>query len=497
MHTDNTKHLTGEPLIRMDDYKKPLGNKIVKGNEYVRLTVLIADFVLLNLLMWVALETMGSWVPEYFDRFTKITVMVMNFSMLISEYYFRTIIHKRLLRTDEVVGNVGKLVTMQAVTMFVLLRLLSDGGGLFRFMLVFTPAFFVVILMSRLLELSYLKSLRKKGRNSSTVLFVGNDNSLARLYKDLTQTPAVGYVVRGYYAEEPMVNTPKGLEFLGTLDDLNAMLDKMDADPLVSMGIDELFCSISHTESRQVERIVRSCDKNVVKFYYVPRDFGDYDLNLRMQRFGDYTVFTNHSTPLESPVNRFIKRTFDICVSLAVCVVLIPVTVVVGLLIKLQSPGHIFFKQARTGINGKTFFCYKFRSMHVNKDADKLQATEDDPRKFAFGNFMRKTNLDEFPQFFNVLKGDMSIVGPRPHMLHHTEVYGKLISKYMVRHFCQPGITGWAQVTGYRGETKELWQMEERVKRDIWYVEHWSFLLDLRIMYLTAKSIFIHDSNAY
>ena len=187
--------------------------------------------------MWVALETMGSWVPEYFDRFTKITVMVMNFSMLISEYYFRTIIHKRLLRTDEVVGNVGKLVTMQAVTMSVLLRLLSDGGGLFRFMLVFTPVFFVVILMSRLLELSYLKSLRKKGRNSSTVLFVGNDNSLARLYKDLTQTPAVGYVVRGYYAEEPMVNTPKGLEFLGTLDDLNAMLDKMDADPLVSMGI--------------------------------------------------------------------------------------------------------------------------------------------------------------------------------------------------------------------------------------------------------------------
>lgn len=142
MHTDNTKHLTGEQLIRMDDYKKPLGNKIVKGNEYVRLTVLIADFVLLNLLMWVALETMGSWVPEYFDRFTKITVMVMNFSMLISEYYFRTIIHKRLLRTDEVVGNVGKLVTMQAVTMFVLLRLLSDGGGFFRFMLVFTPRVF-------------------------------------------------------------------------------------------------------------------------------------------------------------------------------------------------------------------------------------------------------------------------------------------------------------------------------------------------------------------
>lgn len=135
--------------------------------------------------------------------------------------------------------------------------------------------------------------------------------------------------------------------------------------------------------------------------------------------------------------------------------------------------------------------------MHVNKDADTVQATENDPRKFAFGNFMRKSNIDEFPQFFNVLKGDMSIVGPRPHMLHHTEIYGSIIDKYMVRHFSKPGITGWAQVTGFRGETKELWQMEERIKRDIWYIENWSFWLDLYIIYLTAKSIIIHDKNAY
>lgn len=141
--------------------------------------------------------------------------------------------------------------------------------------------------------------------------------------------------------------------------------------------------------------------------------------------------------------------------------------------------------------------CLKFRSMHVNKDSDKAQATKNDPRKFAFGNFMRKTNIDEFPQFINVLKGDMSIVGPRPHMLYHTEVYGNLIDKYMVRHFSKPGITGWAQVTGYRGETKELWQMEERIKRDIWYIENWSFWLDIRIILLTAKSIICPDKNAY
>ena len=125
--------------------------------------------------------------------------------------------------------------------------------------------------------------------------------------------------------------------------------------------------------------------------------------------------------------------------------------------------------------------------MHVNKDADKVQATKDDPRKYPFGNFMRKANIDELPQFLNVLKGDMSIVGPRPHMLAHTEMYSHLIDKYMVRHFVKPGVTGWAQVTGYRGETKELWQMEGRVKRDIWYMEHWSIWLDIRIIWLTIK----------
>ncbi len=135
--------------------------------------------------------------------------------------------------------------------------------------------------------------------------------------------------------------------------------------------------------------------------------------------------------------------------------------------------------------------------MHINAEADKLQCTENDPRKFAFGNLMRKTNIDELPQFFNVLRGDMSVVGPRPHMLYHTEVYRKLIDKYMIRHFVKPGITGWAQVTGFRGETKELWQMEGRVERDIWYIENWSIWLDIRIIWRTIKQILVRDKKAY
>ena len=193
----------------------------------------------------------------------------------------------------------------------------------------------------------------------------------------------------------------------------------------------------------------------------------------------------------------FFKRCFDLLFAVLFLLVFSPVYLLTWITIKIVSPGPAIYKAKRVGKDGVLFDCYKFRSMHVNSDADKVQATKDDPRKYPFGNFMRKTNIDELPQFINVLKGDMSVVGPRPHMLAHTDMYSNLIDQYMVRHFVKPGITGWAQVTGYRGETKELWQMEERVKRDIWYMEHWSIWLDIRIVWMTFKTIFIHDKNAY
>ena len=293
-----------------------------------------------------------------------------------------------------------------------------------------------------------------------------------------------------------MEDCPSGLKFLGTIEDLNARIDA--EEEIWDVGrIDELFCSMSHDETEEIVRIMRFCDRNMVRFFYVPRMFGNYQLNLKPEHFGDISVYTNHVEPLTLLSNRVVKRLFDICVSLLVCILLLPFIPVIALIIRLQSAGPTFFAQDRTGMNGRPFKCLKFRTMHVNEQSDRLQATEDDPRKFAFGSFMRRTNLDEFPQFLNVLMGDMSIVGPRPHMLYHTSVYGRLIDKYMVRHFCKPGITGLSQVSGFRGETRELWQMEERVKRDLWYIENWSFWLDIRIMFRTAWTIFVRDGKAY
>jgi putative colanic acid biosynthesis UDP-glucose lipid carrier transferase len=209
-------------------------------------------------------------------------------------------------------------------------------------------------------------------------------------------------------------------------------------------------------------------------------------------------VMAVRNEPMQAFHNRVIKRAFDIVFSTIFLLTIFPVLYVIfGILIKMSSPGPIIFKQTRTGIYGQDFDCYKFRSMHVNDLADKKQAEKHDPRITKIGYFLRRSNLDELPQFFNVLKGDMSVVGPRPHMLKHTELYSSIIDKYMVRHLIKPGITGWAQVNGYRGETKTMEQMEGRVRSDVWYLENWSFILDLKIVLVTILNMFHGEKNAY
>ena len=297
-----------------------------------------------------------------------------------------------------------------------------------------------------------------------------------------------GYHVVGFYGGEL-----EGETRLGSMDDLLNDLKQQEKLP----QCDELYVCVSRLDKQLIRDLSDYCDHHVIKFFYVPVSVETIGLNLRAELMEDMEVYTTFESPLENPMNKALKRVFDIVMALIFLIPTALVFPIVYIIMKIQSPGPILFKQERTGLDGKTFKCYKFRSMHVNDDADKVQATKDDPRKYPFGDFMRKTNIDELPQFYNVLQGRMSIVGPRPHMLAHTEQYSALIGKYMVRHFVKPGITGWAQVTGYRGETKELWQMEGRVKRDIWYIEHWSIWLDIRIIWLTIKKMIIRDKNAY
>lgn len=460
-----------------------------QSNELIMWLVTAGDFLLLNIIMLVA-SNLYWRVNIWPDRALEIYFLVNNIALMLAMAHFYTIIHMRLVSAGDIFRRIVGLSAVQAILAYVLLRVIDYHLPIGYLVWIVGTCFFGALLIKRLCERWFVKLYRQAGRNTRAVTLVGTDSELLEVYHKLMNDPTLGYHVVGYYGDDTLSNE---LVCLGSVDDFVKGLDNPDG---LKLG-DELYLCVSRKERENIRRISKLCDHKLIRFYYVPISVETIGLNLKRELLDDMEVFTTYENPLQNPVKRWVKRCFDIVLSL---VFLIPTAIIfpfIFIIIKIQSPGPILFKQKRTGLDGKTFNCLKFRSMHVNKDADKLQATENDPRKFPFGNFMRKANIDELPQFLNVLKGDMSIVGPRPHMLAHTEQYSALIDKYMVRHMVKPGVTGWAQVTGFRGETKELWQMEGRVKRDIWYMEHWSIWLDIRIIWITAKTIFIHDKNAY
>lgn len=202
-------------------------------------------------------------------------------------------------------------------------------------------------------------------------------------------------------------------------------------------------------------------------------------------------------SPLSNPFNRAVKRGIDLAVALPVVVVLPVVSAIVGAAVKLSSPGPVFFRQMRTGLYGAEFTCYKFRTMRVNSESDSLVASPDDSRITRIGAWLRRTSMDELPQFFNVLRGDMSVVGPRPHMLSETRLYREHIERFMLRHSVKPGITGWAQIRGLRGGTLDADIMRRRVEHDVWYISHWTPLLDLKILWITFVNILKGDQRAF
>jgi putative colanic acid biosynthesis UDP-glucose lipid carrier transferase len=469
--------------------------------------VTVGDFLVLNaiILAFVFLHwRMATWQTGRIEIF----ILASNLALMLSMLKFSTIIHLRVVGAGEILKRIVGLTITGAVLTYLLLKVFAYNLPIGWLLLEIGTLFFVCLLIKRLAERWFLKLYREAGRNTRSVTLVGSDPELLAIFMKLRDDATLGSRILGYYGEESLKDVAtevdqltkhpvkeRGLlRRLGSMEDfLKAMEERPDE---LELG-DELYLCISRKQRDTIRQVSRLCDHHVVRFYYVPVSVETIGLNLKREFIEDIEVYTTYENPLQNPVNKALKRTFDIVFSLVFLSITALLFPIIYLIIKIQSPGPIFFKQLRTGLDGRDFYCYKFRSMHVNKDADRLQATKNDPRKYPFGNFMRKANIDELPQFWNVLKGDMSIVGPRPHMLAHTEMYSQLIDKYMVRHFVKPGVTGWAQVTGFRGETKELWQMEGRVQRDIWYMEHWSIWLDIRIIWLTIKTIFVHDKNAY
>ena len=422
----------------------------------------------------------------------KMYMLLSLLAFIFSDFIFPPLLQMRKVKPEKIVVNLIYFIIVYMMLLIAMLSFVDVNMLSLKFVLVTSSIIWLLLVVWRLSCRVLVKKIRTLGRNSRTIIFVGASQNMVDLYREILNDPSTGYKVLGYIDNSKNDN----LGSLPYLGDMSVLYDYLTEN---HTNIDMLFYASTSSDVDNARKLINFCDKHIIRFYQVPNLYSYFRRELKLELMGDIPVLYVREEPLLNPFNRFIKRSFDIVAACLFLFTIFPfVYIIVGTIIKITSPGPIFFKQKRNGLDGKEFFCYKFRSMKVNNDADKVQATKNDPRKYPFGNFMRRTNIDELPQFINVLNGTMSIVGPRPHMVKHTEEYGALIDKYMVRHLAKPGITGWAQVKGCRGETKELYQMEERIEKDIWYVENWSFLLDLRIIFMTAFNMFFtKEENAY
>ena len=454
----------------------------------IRWMILAGELFALNaalLTMSFVYQSMGHQHTPHYKRL----MMLMTLTYILCDLQIHHHIHDRFVRGDQLLRSFFFSTTLFIVLSLMVMWVFRWPLMTWDFMLPFYGFIILFVIIYRWVLRQCIKWYRRRGRNTMSVIFIGNINIASGLYKTMEKDHATGFKILGYFADEPRTDvTEEG--YLGKPEKAIAYIEEN--------RLHNVYCMLPSSQNDLINDIMKTCARNMVRYNHIPDSFNYQRHTMSLSLMSGTPVFSLHNEPLASIGNRIIKRGFDFIVSSLFLVTVFPfVYVVFGVLIKLSSPGPVFFKQKRSGLNGKDFYCYKFRSMRVNVDSDKLQATKDDPRKTRIGEFMRRTSVDELPQFINVWLGDMSIVGPRPHMLKHTEQYSELISSYMVRHFAKPGITGYAQVTGFRGETNELWQMEGRIQRDIWYIEHWNFALDLFIIWKTIHNAIHGEENAY
>ncbi|MDW3196174.1 MAG: undecaprenyl-phosphate glucose phosphotransferase [Cytophagales bacterium] len=392
-----------------------------------------------------------------------------------------------LNRDHRLADQVNKILTSLVINVSVVLTLWFVVNPAYSRQLIFLTFFFFSssAVIWRIVWFYLIRFYRKRGYNVRHVAMVGYEGLAERMIRFIKSNPGLGYNLVGIFDEDPK-STPK---HVGTVDEVERYIQE---NPL-----DILFCNLNVLSQQKLQHLVNVADSNLVKVKIISQ-FSKMELdNLTLQRYGIIPVLNVNAIPLDNSMNQFIKRAFDIVFSgitlLLICSWLFPV---IALLIRLESSGPIFFRQRRHGKNNRTFDCLKFRTMILNTEADHKQATKNDSRITKIGRFLRKTSIDELPQFINVFLGDMSVVGPRPHPIKLNEEYQPSIEKFWQRHAVKPGITGLAQAKGYRGET-DFNAMNSRVRLDRFYVKNWSLLLDLKIIFLTIFGFIKGSENAY
>lgn len=329
---------------------------------------------------------------------------------------------------------------------------------------------YLVITSKKITMIAILHAVRAKKKNMKRVLLVTDSQEMADEYmEEIFDNPQFGYTVIGYVGNLNVI----GLPHLGTTGELDRVIKEESPD--------EVIIALDTVRKKLITRYISICNDNCVKVMVVPAICGYFKSPKQISMMGNLPLLDIRSTPFDNRLNRFTKRTLDIVVSLILIILTSPLMLFTAIGVKLTSPGPILFKQTRIGRKNKEFTMYKFRSMRVNDSETTGWSTENDPRKTRFGAFIRKFALDELPQFFNVLKGDMSLVGPRPEVPFYVEQFKKEVPLYMLKHIPRPGITGQAQIKGLRGDTS----IQARIEEDINYIENWTFWKDIRILLLT------------
>ena len=417
-------------------------------------------------------------------------------SFLVCTVHFHNSIENRtLLRFVDTFKNQCKTVIFALVLWLCLVWVLKTGHLPFR-AAVYTGFLSLFLMMSWFwLVRKIVLLFRAKGRNSFGVIIVGTNRMAVDLYNKTISYSPNGYNFGGFFTTKH--SKPDDLQSLhsgnslitGSIEDVIPYLKK-------KRHIEEIYFTVPM--NGEVRDIMTYADNKMIRSNFL-LDFNlPFSRNYGVRVVNGVPIVSLHDEPLSNWESQIKKRTFDIVFSvLFLCTIFPFLYIIFGSIIKLTSKGKVFFKQKRTGLDGKTFHCWKFRTMRQSDDADTKQATRDDDRITKIGAFLRRTNIDEMPQFINVLQGKMSVVGPRPHMVAHTAMYSERINCYMIRHIVKPGITGWAQVNGFRGETKRLEDMYGRVEKDIWYIENWSFGLDIKIIFMTVYNMLKGEKNAY
>ena len=453
-------------------------------NKYIKVIYFVGDIFIINISFFIAYYLVFSSILAISDSIYAFLLLYYNIAWVIVITVMDTYRIYRVNTTIDIINRTFRAFSLYFVVIIAINGINNNISFYTRFFAYSLFMISVSIPLWRVFSVKVIRWYRRQGGNFRRVIIVGKAAMAKEIVNFFNIHPELGY--RLYKILEP----DEVGEFEGYLNVISNYCKEN--------SIDEIYCTLANFSNTELREIVDCAEKHLVKIKFIPDNIGIGTKSFKIDFYGYIPVFIHRPIPLDEMINRILKRIFDIVFSLIVIVcVLSWLLPLLFILIKINSKGPAFYIQRRSGLFGNHFTCYKLRSMYYEKDTAFVQATANDSRVTNIGKYLRKFNLDELPQFLNVLIGNMSVVGPRPHPIELDNSYKDEIDKYMIRHFVKPGITGLAQVSGYRGETKDPAAMEGRVKLDIFYLENWSFLLDVKIIFYTVFNSMRGDKKAF